>query len=160
MSGRGWRAADWGPLGWAETLLKGAGLIVGAGALVAAGAAGLPDGADGARLAQVVILGVLSIGLVAAIADRIVEREVVSTAFILLMNGGHWSMVVALAGSAGVGETLLAFAALMLAGDLVKLAFIARTGYRVRDLPRRTLVGLTAAYALGYAALIVIGLAA
>ena len=158
MSGRGWRAADWGPLGWAETLLKGAGVIVGAGALVAAGVAGLPDGAGGARLAQVVMLGVLSMGLVAGIADRIVQREAVSMAFILLMNAGHWSMTVALAGSAGVGEALLAFAALMLAGDLVKLAFIARTGFRVRDLPRRTLVGLTAAYATGYAVLIVIEL--
>ncbi len=157
---REWHAADWGPLGWAETALKGAGAIVGVGALVAAGVAGLGDGPEGARLAQVVLLGLLSLGLVAGIADRVVERETVAMAFILVMNAGHWSMAVALAGSSGVGEALLAFAGLMLAGDLVKLAFIARSGFRVRDLPRRTLVGLTAAYAIGYAALITIELAA
>ena len=48
----------------------------------------------------------------------------------------------------------------MPAGDLVKPGFLARMGYRVRDLPRAVPLALTGAYAAGYAVLILIELAA
>ena len=70
--------------------------------------------------------------------------------FILAMNVGHWCMTVALARD-DVAGFLVAFAALMLAGDLVKLAFLARTGFTVRTVPRGVVYGLTASYAVGYA---------
>jgi hypothetical protein len=142
-------------LGWAETALKGAGVLVGVGALLAA-LDREPDGASGARLAAVVILALLSLGLVAGIADRLRDREVVGFAFILAMVAGHLAMTVALARDAGLGGALAAFAALMLAGDLVKLAFLRRTGFRVRAVPPAVVYGLTAAYAAGYVALLLI----
>lgn len=110
-------------------------------------------GASGWRLAAAVLLAVLSLGLVAAIADRVADREVVGVAFILAMNAGHWCMTVAIARDALPGF-LAAFAALMLAGDLVKLAFLARSGFTVRAVPRAVVYALTGAYALGYVALI------
>ncbi len=104
------------------------------------------------------ILVLLSLGLVAAIADRVADREVVGVAFILAMNAGHWCMTLALARDALPGF-LAAFAALMLAGDLVKLAFLARSGFTVRAVPRAVVYGLTGGYALGYAALILLAVA-
>ncbi|HTI35398.1 MAG TPA: hypothetical protein VL422_17100 [Miltoncostaea sp.] len=154
-----WHVGDWGLLGWAETALKSAGILVGIGALLAA-LGGDPDGASGARLAAVVILGVMSLGLVAGIADRVAGREVVGLVFILGMVAGHVAMTVALARDGGLEGALAAFAALMLAGDLVKLVFLRTTGFRVRDLPPVVVFGLTTAYAVGYVALLLIAPAA
>lgn len=159
MSGpaRSWHAGSWPALAWAETALKALGIGVGVAALLTALDAPV-DGAGGARLVAVVILAVLSLGLVAAIADRVAEREVVGVVFILGMNAGHWCMTVALARDELAGF-LVAFAALMLAGDLVKLAFLARSGFTVRAVPRAVVYGLTASYAVAYAALILLGAA-
>ena len=148
-----WHVGDWGPLGWAETALKTAGVLVGVAALLTA-LGREPDGAAGARLAAVVILAALSLGLVAGIADRFIGREAVGFAFILAMVAGHVAMTVALARDGGLAGFLAAFAALMLAGDLVKLAFLRTTGFRVRDIPPAAVYGLTSAYAAGYVALL------
>jgi hypothetical protein len=148
-----WHVGDWGPLGWAETALKTAGVLVGIGALLTA-LDGDADGASGARLAAVVILAVMSAGLVAGIADRLASREAVGVAFILAMVAGHVAMTVALARDGGLAGALAAFAALMLAGDLVKLVFLRTTGFRVRDLPPAVVYGLTSAYASGYVVLL------
>jgi MFS superfamily sulfate permease-like transporter len=154
-----WHVADWGPLGWTETVLKTVGAGVGVAALLTA--LDRPaDGASGARLVEVVLLGVLCVALLAGIADRFAQREVVGMVFILVMNAGHLAMAVALGRDPDVGGYLIAFCALMLAGDLVKLAFLARSGFTVRSVPRAAVFGLTGAFALVYAALIVIELAA
>jgi hypothetical protein len=154
-----WRVGEWGLLGWTETVLKGAG--AGVGLAAGATALGAPaDGPSGVRWAQVAVLAALSLGLVVAIADRLLEREVVGMAFIPLMVAGHLGMTVALARDPGADTALVAFAALMLAGDLVKLIFLVTTGFRVRDVPRGAVLGLTGAYAAGYAALLVMQAAA
>ena len=154
-----WRVGDWGPLGWVETILKAVGVGVGVAALLTALGRGA-DGASGLRLAQVILLGVLSAGLVAAVADRLAERELVGIVFIPAMVAGHVCMTVALARDPDLGGFLVAFCGLMLAGDLVKLAFLATSGFRVRDLPRAAVIGLTGAYATGYAALLIMQAAA
>jgi hypothetical protein len=73
---------------------------------------------------------------------------------------GHVCMTIALARDDGLGGALITFSALMLVGDLVKLAFLATTGFRVRDLPPAAVYGLTGAYAAGYTALLVMQAAA
>ncbi len=154
-----WHVGAWGPLGWLETVLKSAGIVVGIAALVAT--LGDPaDGPEGARLAQVVVLGLLALGLVAAIADRLADREIIGMVFIVTMNIGHDAMLIALLRDADLGGHLLAFAGLMLAGDLVKLVFLRTTGFTVRSVPPAAVYGLVGAYAVAYAALIVIELAA
>ena len=77
-------------------------------------------------------------------------------AFVLLNNAGHWCMTIAVGRDPDVGGELVAFSSLMLAGDLVKLAWLARTGYRVRDLPPAVPFALTGLYAAGYVALLVL----
>lgn len=151
---RDWHVGRWGPLGWLETALKGAGIVVGVAALVTT-LGRSADGAGGLRLAQVVLLAALSVGLLAAVADRLLEREIVGMAFIPFMLAGHVSMTVALARDGDLGGYVVAFGALMLAGDLVKVGFLATSDFRVRDLPRVVPIALTGAYAAGYAALLI-----
>jgi hypothetical protein len=155
VSERGWHVGRWGPLGWAETAVKGAAQVIGIVAL--ARAAGDPSSDPGGLLlAQLVILGVLSLGLVAAIADRVMEREIISMAFVIPNNVAHWGMAYALATTPGPGRLLAVFCALMLAGEAIKLAFLARTGYRVRTASPGVVYGLTVFYAAGYAVILVL----
>ena len=154
-----WHVSDWGPLGWLETALKACGIGVGIAALITASGRAA-EGPGGARLAEMIVLGLLCLGLLAAIADRYADREIVGMVFILGMNVGHIAMLIALARDADVGGFLVAFALLMLAGDLVKLVFLATTGFTVRAVPRAAVYGLVGVYVVGYAALIVIELVA
>ncbi len=161
-----WHVAPWPPLAWLETVIKVAALVVGVIALVQALSTGvrwLPGGLPGwspggLRLAQLIILALLSLGLVAAIFDRLAEREIVAMAFVVLNNVGHWGMVVALASKPGPGGTLLAFAGLMLLGDLVKLVFLRVHDFSVRDTPKAVLYGLTSAYVVGYLVILLLEL--
>jgi len=154
-----WHIAPWPPLAWLETVIKLGALATGITACInglTTGDFALPDGL---RLAQWIVLVVLSLGLIAAIFDRFIEREIVAMAFVIVNNAGHWGMVIALLSGAETGRALVAFAALMLAGDLVKLVFIWRHQYAVRDVPRRVVYGLTLAYAAGYGAILLLELA-
>lgn len=57
-------------------------------------------------------------------------------------------------------QSAIGFAALMLAGELAKLASIGRGEITLRRVSRGTLVGLTGGYALGYAVLLALAPAA
>jgi hypothetical protein len=145
-----WHVDRWPPLAWWEMAIKLAAIPVGIVAFVqalSAGTFGLPGGL---RLVQLVILAFLSLGLVAAIFDRLVEREVVAMVFVILNNTGHWGMVVALATQPGPGWLLVAFAGLMLAGDVVKLEFLRVHDFTARNTPPAVLFGLTSLYVVGY----------
>jgi hypothetical protein len=153
-----WHVASWPPLAWLETAVKLVALILGVVALVQAlvgGAFALPGGL---RLAQLIILAFLALGLVAAILDRLAEREIVAMIFVVVNNLGHWGMVVALASEPGPGGLLLAFAGLMLLGDLVKLVFLRVHDFSVRDTPRVMLFGLTSVYVVGYLVILLLEL--
>jgi hypothetical protein len=65
-------------------------------------------------------------------------------------------MVIALASKQEPGSSLVAFAALMLVSDLVKLVFLKVHDFRVRDIPRAVLYGLTLFYVFGYALLLIL----
>ncbi len=151
-----WHVAQWPPLAWLETAIKAAALIVGISALLGALSAGDFELPSGLRLAQLIVQAILSLGLVAAIFDRILEREIVAMIFVPFNNLGHWGLVVALASVSGPGSALVFFALLMLIGDLVKLAFIKVHDFKVRDTPRSVLYGLTGFYAAGYGLLLLL----
>ena len=158
MTDKQWHVAKWPPLAWLETAIKLVALAIGLLAFFEALSAGEFALPAGQRLAQLLVMALLSLGLVAAILDRLVEREVVAMAFVLLNNVGHWGMTVALTSAQDLGSSLIAFAGLMLVGDLVKLIFLRLHDFQVRDTPRVVLYGLTAFYALGYAVILLIEL--
>jgi hypothetical protein len=141
-----------------ETLIKLAALVLGVIALVQALSGGVFALPGGLRLVQLVILALLSLGLVGAIFDRLALREIVAMIFVILNNLGHWGMVLALASEPGPGGLVLAFAGLMLLGDLVKLVFLKVHDFSVRDLPKVVLYGLTSVYIVGYLVILLLEL--
>jgi uncharacterized membrane protein YidH (DUF202 family) len=147
-----WHVASWPALAWLETAVKLVALGVGVDAFVRAGG-GSPDFGAG-RVAQIAILGVLCLGLLAAIVDRLANREIVAMGFVVLNNLGHLAMLTALVMHAGTDGHLVLFASLMLAGDIIKIVFLKTSNFTVRDTPAAVLFGLTSAYVVGYAALI------
>ena len=156
---RRWYIAQWPLLAWLETIIKLVALVIGVAALVGALSEGVFALPEGVRLAQVIVLAVLSLGLVAAIFDRLAEREVIAMIFVIVNNLGHWGTVVALTAPATPDWVPAAFCALMLVGDLVKLTFIRIHRFQVRDLPRAALYGLTLVYVAGYALILILELA-
>jgi hypothetical protein len=153
---RRWHVARWPPLAWLETAIKLAAIFLGIVAGVQALSGGTLAIPAGLRLAQLIILALLSFGLVAAIFDRLAGREIVAMVFVVLNNLGHWGMVLALATNPGPGWMLPAFAALMLLGDLVKLLFLKVHDFSVRDTPPAVLYGLTLVYVVGYLAILIL----
>ena len=118
-----WHVASWPPLAWLETGIKLAAL----GVAIAGAANAVKEGGwiwpTGWPLAQFVVLGLLALGLLAGIYDRLQDRELIAMGFVILNNVGHWGLFLALATTKGPGGALPLFAGLMLAGDVVKLVF-------------------------------------
>jgi hypothetical protein len=151
----GWHRADWGPLGLLETAVKGVAFLGAyAAALTSSGPAVLPDGS---RLVVLALLVVAELGLLAAIGDRWIEHEVTAAVFVLFNNAAHLAIITAVARGVSTGW-IVAFSLLMLAGELVKIAFLRSTGFTVRDAGTGVLVRLTAGYAAIYAAVAALAL--
>jgi len=112
----------------------------------------------GKNLVQAAILVVLSVGLLAAVIDRLQRREIVSMAFIVFNNLGHWGMLATLFFTPFPHIPLLLFSMLMVSGDLVKLAEIFRGSLILPGISKRTLLGLTLFYILGYTLILFIEL--
>ena len=146
-----WHVDRWPALAWLETGIK----LFAVGIAVFAVVQGGPSAGawrEGS-FAALCVLGVLSAGLVVAVADRFRNREIVAMVFVILNNLGHWSAFAHLLSTRAVAPPLVTFAALMLVGDVVKIGFIRKTGLTVRNASSGALVGLTLAYVLGYAAI-------
>ena len=149
-STKSWHIARWAPLAWLETGIKLVALGIGVGTAVSAIIAGDFSWPTGLRLVQFILLIVLSLGLIAAIFDRLADREIVAMGFVILNNLGHWGMVLGLTAVAIGSNAVWLFAGLMLLGDLVKLWFIKTENFTVRDFPQPVLYGLTLVYVVGY----------
>lgn len=147
-----WRIDRWPPLAWLETVIKLVGMLFGFSALRAAFSENVWRFPEGAALFQWVVLLLLSLGLLAAIGDRLREREGIAMGFVILNNIAHWGFVLALL--AGTAAGLQAFAALFLLGDIVKVLFIRLHRFNVRDIGQPVLYALTGVYIFGYFLLI------
>ncbi len=154
---RRWHADRWPPLSKAETLIKLAAFgFAYTGFATSIARAAVPIAQDARSLAQVAILGVLALGLVAAVWDRWRRREIVSMVFVLLNAPAHWLLFVALLRGVAVDFWLFFFATLMLLGDLIKLVSFYVPPPPVRDLSPAAGTALTGIYALGYTAILVL----
>jgi hypothetical protein len=146
----GWHVARWGRLGWIETGVKSVAFLCAYVALASSIATGWST-PTGIRIVELVLVGVATVGLLAAIGDRLLEREVVAMVFVCFNNLAHLALLASLVTTNGPGRLLTAFAVLMMCGELVKLRFLYSTGFTVRSTPTSIVIGLTAAYALVYA---------
>ncbi len=141
----GWHLAAWGTLGWTETVLKGFGIAV---ALVAALGGGGVAIAEGHAVAHWLLIAT-AVGYVAAVTDRLQDREITAMVFVAAMIVGHGAMAWAAGADGGNPDAwprgaVVLFALAMAAGDAVKIAYFLTTGARVRDLPRWLPIVMTA----------------
>ncbi len=145
-----WHVAQWGTLGWIETAIKSVAFLCAYVALAMSITTGwsIPRGV---RVVEFVLIGVATLGLLAAIGDRLLEREVVSMVFVVFNDLAHLALLTSLVTTAGPGRLLTAFAVLMTCGELVKIRFLRTTGFTVRNTPTSVVIGLVTAYALVYA---------
>jgi len=146
-----WHVDRWPALAWLETGIKLFAVGIAVFAVVRGG-----ESASTWRVGSLVALGVLAVlaGVLAVtVWDRFRNREIIAMAFVFLNNLGHWSALVHLLSVRSVTPPLATFAALMLVGDVVKIGFIRKTGFTVRGVSSRALIGLTLVYVLGYAAI-------
>ena len=146
----GWHVARWGAMGWIETGVKSCAFVCAYVALASSISTGWST-PRGVRIVELVLIGIATLGLMAAIGDRLLEREIFAMVFVCFNNLAHLALLVSLLTTAGPGRLLTAFALLMICGELVKIRFLHSTGFTVRNTPTATVIGLTAAYALVYA---------
>ena len=104
--------ARWGTLGWIETGVKSLAFLC---AYVRSGIVDHDRMVDprGVRVAELVLVGIATVGLLAAIGDRLLEREIVAMVFVCFNNLAHLALLASLVTTAGPGHLLTAFAVLM-----------------------------------------------
>jgi len=154
-TGHGWHVGGYGLLGWVETAIKAAAFIC---AYIAfAHALDRHLHSPGAvRVAELVLLGTAELGLIAAIGDRLIERELIAVGFVVFNNVAHLGMLYALLATPGPGGLLSLFCAFMLGGELTKLGWLRSTGFTVRKAAPLVVQGFVVAYAAVYAVALVL----
>jgi hypothetical protein len=149
-----WHFASWKTSAWLETIVKSIALLAGFLAFIYASVNHKLVLPSGSVLIIGIILFILSLGLIAAVFDRLQRREITSMIFVIFNNLGHWGMLAALFFIPFPGTYLLVFSGAMLAGDLIKLIEIYKCDLQLPDIPSSVLYGLTSIYALGYATIL------
>jgi hypothetical protein len=141
-----WYIGNWTGLGWLETVIKGAAFVVAFYALTQ-----IPTGSSPALNLIVILLGFITLAYLAAIFDRWLEKEIIALVFVFINVAAHAAMTWSVAnGSIPIYWLGVAFALLMLIGDLVKIVFLIDTTFTVRGVPTRILVGMTAGLVVAY----------
>lgn len=146
---RGWHIGEYGALGWAETAVKAAAFVVAYLAFAHALDRNLHSPST-IRVAELVLLGVAELGLLLAIADRVLERELIAVGFAVFNNAAHMGMLYALFAVPGPGGLLSVFCAFMLGGELIKLRWLHEERPTMRQVSLMVAQGLVVAYAAVY----------
>ncbi len=147
---REWHIAKWSALAWLETVIKSIAIAIGIYVFIQALSNGSFAWPVGFELVQFLILVLLSIGLVAAIFDRIHRREIISMIFMIFNNIGHWGITATMLFVPGPGISYIYFIILMLVGDFVKMASFKIDQFSLPGVSRATLYSLTGVYLFGY----------
>jgi hypothetical protein len=153
-----WHVAPMGRLEWLETGLKLAAMAV---AFVTFARAFDPAGLStpvGGAYTQSRILFWMAVGLAVAILDRLQQRELFSIGFVVVNDLAHWAMYLSFMSGLSTMAPVIAYCALMMAGDAAKIAFFATSGYTVRGAPRPLLLAGVAAFVVAYGVVLVLAL--
>jgi hypothetical protein len=154
VSEKQWHIGDYGWLGWAETCVKAVAFVIAFVALAHAVSRELAT-PHGIHLFELALLGVAELGLILAIGDRILERELIALGFVLFANAAHVGMLFAILAVPGPGVLLSVFCALMFTGEVIKLGWLRTTRFTVREVAPVVVQGLVVAYAVIYAVALV-----
>jgi hypothetical protein len=146
---RAWHVGTYEPLAWAETAVKAVAFLVAYVALVQALGRTLHS-PDGIHVAEIILLGVAELGLLLAIGDRLIERELIAMVFVVFNNVAHVGMLYALLAVPGPGGLVSIFCLFMLTGEVVKIAWLRTTHFTVREISALAVQALVVIYATIY----------
>ena len=144
-----WHFYNWTFLGWLETGLKTIAIIFGIRAFQLSYVSQIWMIPSGIHLVQWGSLGVLSLGIFAAIYNRWQNKEIISMIFVLFNNLGHWGMFLALTRNTG-WAILPIYASLMMTGDIIKVVFLRQHHYTENNISPNIFIKLTLIFAIGY----------
>lgn len=126
---QGWHTSEWGAWGWLETILKLVALAAGVIAFFQSNAANSLVISGSPHLAALILLGLESLGAVAQVGIRYVQREIISFVFAILNLLGHLGLLVALLRVPTDTTLFVIFGVFYALGFLVKVQFLRVTGY-------------------------------
>ena len=152
---RAWHVGEYDLLAWAETAVKAVAFVIAYVAFVQALGRSLHS-PNGIHVAELVLLGIAELGLLAAIGDRLAEREAIAMGFVCFNNTAHLGMLYALLAVPGPGGLVSLFCGLMLGGEAVKLVWLEEHQVTMRGLSTLALQALVGGYALIYAVALVV----
>lgn len=129
QTNQGWHIKNWGLLGWVETALKLAAVVV---ALVmffsTTSAESLTIGGH-PHLLSVILLALLTLITVAQINLRLKLKDIIAMAFAVAYFIGHVCLLIAMLRAPTLTSYPVMFGLLILLGDVVKLRFLTQTRY-------------------------------
>jgi len=146
---RSWHVGEYHPLAWAETAVKAVAFVVAYVAFVHALDRSLHS-PSGIRIVELVLLGLAEVGILLAVVDRVIERELIAVGFVLFNNAAHASMLYALLAVPGPGGLLSIFCAFMLGGELIKWRWLHEERPPMRQLSLMAAQAFVVAYAAIY----------
>ena len=156
-----WYVGKWPFLAWLETIIKSIAFGIGFYALTMIirtnSILALPSGV---RLAQFGLQALLTLGLIAAIFNRIQEHEIIAMIFIIFNNLGHIGILAGLMTNILPASLRILFWLLMMIGDITKIFFLKAHHFTVRGAAPAVMFGLTFFYLFGYFVLIMLQLLA
>jgi len=144
-----WRCEKYGPLGWVGMLIEAMAIGVAVSSLSILNTA--PRSYDGNKIAQIVFIGMLASLHTLLIVQRLVEREVFSLIFTVLLAVSHWVLFAVIFQSIDPGAFVFTFCFLMIMGEYVKVMFLfIMNEYEVIWLPKPIHYALTFCLIVGY----------
>lgn len=149
MTKKQWHFANWSPLGWLETFLKGLAMVIGISVLFMAISGPLAL-RSGGTLVQTIVMGVLALTITFGVVDRFIEREIFAMIFVVFNIFAHWGIFLGLMSAYDIANQVILYCVLMILGDLVKVRWLAVSGFTVRGLTFRVLAAFTTFFIVGY----------
>ncbi len=153
-----WHVAPMSRLEKLETAFKTVAMIVAFVTFAQVFSPGQLETPAGVAGTQSRIIMWLAVALGIAILDRLQQRELFSVAFVVVNDLAHWAMYLSFLSGLSAMASVVAYCALMMAGDIVKIVFFATTGYTVRGAPRPLLLVGVAAFVVAYSVVLVLAL--
>lgn len=151
----GWHVAQWGTLGWAETIVKFIGIIVAFIAFAQAVPTGVFTLGGNPRLAAIIVLALLTLIWLAPIPLRFQQREIISTVFTILNLLAHIALLLALL-YVLQGNTLpLIFGVAYLIGEGIKRRWLMVSGYTEAGRSQSAMFMVSNIFLVAYALFIV-----
>lgn len=151
-SSKQWHVANWGLLGWLETAVKGIGILVAFVALIDSLGADKFIIGDNPHLAAVILLGLLTLGMVAPLGLRYIQKEIISMAYAVFNFLGHAALLIGLLRQPDQELYVILFGAAYIIGEVIKQRFLTTTGYTEAGQSTKGMLnfsrGVIAAYAL------------